>query len=123
MAETRAIHTRWDDIQLEKMRGTIEKRFVHTDSVMLAQVYLKRGDFVPRHAHHNEQLTYVLTGALEFWLGDSDEQHIVVNAGEVLTIPRNLSHRAIALADSFELDIFNPPRQDWIEKTDDYLRK
>jgi quercetin dioxygenase-like cupin family protein len=111
------------NIELEKMRGSLTKRFVTSDQIMLAQVYFKKGDDVPRHSHFNEQFTYVVTGALEFWLGASDEQHEVVRAGEVLLIPANLMHRALALEDTFELDIFNPPRQDWIDKTDDYLRK
>lgn len=123
MAEVRAVHTRWDDVELEKMRGTLQKRFVTTSQIMLAQVYFKKGDDVPRHSHFNEQVTYVISGALEFWLGAKDEQHVIVRAGEVLMIPPNLPHRAAALEDVFELDIFNPPRQDWIDKTDDYLRK
>lgn len=123
MNRTHATHVCWTNIELEKMRGSLTKRFVTSDQIMLAQVYFKKGDDVPRHSHFNEQFTYVVTGALEFWLGASDEQHEVVRAGEVLLIPANLMHRALALEDTFELDIFNPPRQDWIDKTDDYLRK
>jgi len=122
MTAIRATHVSWNDIELEKMRGTLTKRFVTSKQQMLAQVYFKKGDDVPRHSHVNEQFTYVVTGALEFWLGDSDEQHLVVRSGEVLIIPSNLPHRALALEDTFELDIFNPPRQDWIDKTDHYLR-
>jgi quercetin dioxygenase-like cupin family protein len=100
----------------------MQRRFITTDNLMLAQVHLRCGDVVPRHRHVNEQLTYVVDGVLEFWFGDADEQHVIVRAGEVVSIPSQLSHRAIALEDTFELDIFNPPRQDWIDGTDAYLR-
>jgi quercetin dioxygenase-like cupin family protein len=87
--------------------------------VMIARVLLKKGCIVPRHSHHNEQVTYILEGALKFELND---QEVVVRAGEVLGIPPNVPHKAVALEDTVDLDIFTPPREDWIAKTDAYLR-
>ena len=86
---------------------------------MAARVLLKKGCVVPEHSHHNEQLTYILEGALKFWI---DGRVIIVNAGEVLTIPANMTHKAEALVNTVDLDIFTPPRADWINKTDRYLR-
>ena len=88
--------------------------------IMVARVLMKKGCIVPLHSHHNEQFTYILEGALKFWI---DGKEIVVRAGEVLTIPRNMPHKAEALEDTVDLDVFNPPRADWINKTDQYLRK
>ncbi len=119
----RVTHHRWEDIPAEPLKGTISRRLVSGERVMLAHVYLKKGDDVPRHAHENEQLTYVLEGALQFWLGANDERTVTVRAGEVLVIPSNVPHRALALADTLDLDAFNPPRQDWLSGTDAYLRK
>jgi unsaturated pyranuronate lyase len=96
---------------------------VSTQRMTIAHVYLKKGDEVPRHSHENEQITYILSGALEFWLGPDDQQHVIVRAGEVLVIPPDLPHRALALEDTLDVDVFNPPREDWINKTDDYLRR
>lgn len=87
---------------------------------MLARVLLKKGCIVPLHSHVNEQLTYILEGALKFWI---DNREIVVHAGEVLTIPPNMPHKAEALEDTVDLDIFHPPRADWLSKTDSYLRQ
>jgi quercetin dioxygenase-like cupin family protein len=84
---------------------------------------LKKGDDVPQHFHENEQITYILEGALRFWLGPKGDQEITVRAGEVLVIPSNLEHRALALEDTLDVDVFNPPRQDWLDGTDAYLRK
>jgi quercetin dioxygenase-like cupin family protein len=90
--------------------------------MMLAHVYLKKGCIVPAHSHENEQLTYVLEGALRFWLGEDGSEELVVRGGEVLVIPANLRHKAEALEDTLDVDVFCPPRQDWLDKTDTYLR-
>src|ERR1700730_15715062 len=81
-----------------------------------------RWDDVPRHSHENEQVTYVLKGALHFWLGAHDERELIVRAGEVLVIPSHLPHRALALEETLDVDVFCPPRQDWLAGTDAYLR-
>jgi quercetin dioxygenase-like cupin family protein len=91
--------------------------------MMLAHVYLTKGSVVPQHSHENEQLTYILEGALHFWIGADGEQEIVVRAGEVLHIPSNVPHRALALEDTLDVDVFSPPRQDWLDGTDSYFRR
>jgi len=90
---------------------------------MLAHVYLKKGCIVPKHSHENEQLTYILEGALKFKIGDDGAEEIVVSAGEVLLIPSNVPHMAEALEETLDVDVFSPPRQDWLDKKDDYLRR
>jgi quercetin dioxygenase-like cupin family protein len=110
----------WSAIPLEDLNPLLQRQFVVGQEIMLARVLLKKGCIVPEHSHHNEQVTYILEGALKFWI---DGREIVVNAGEVLTIPSNMPHKAEAMEDTVDLDIFNPPRADWINKTDQYLRK
>jgi quercetin dioxygenase-like cupin family protein len=112
-------HTRWEDLALEDLNPLLQRQFVVGGELMLARVLLKKGCVVPRHSHVNEQLTYILEGALKF---DIDGEVIIVRAGEVLCIPPNMPHEAVALEDTVDLDVFNPPRQDWIEKSDAYLR-
>ena len=112
-------HIPWSSVEVEALNPLLGRHFVVGQNVMLARVLLKKGCIVPEHSHHNEQITYILEGALKFWI---DGQEIVVNAGEVLTIPPNMPHRAEALVDTVDLDIFSPPRADWMNKTDDYLR-
>jgi len=112
-------HIPWSSVEVESLNPLLGRHFVVGQNVMLARVLLKKGCLVPEHSHHNEQITYVLEGALKFGI---DGKEIVVNAGEVLTIPPNMPHWAEALADTVDLDIFNPPRADWINKTDAYLR-
>jgi quercetin dioxygenase-like cupin family protein len=121
--KTSAKHYRWSDLPAEPLKGGISRRLITGKGMMIAHVYLKKGDEVPQHAHMNEQITYVLEGALRFWLGPKLDEEIVVRAGEVLVIPSNLEHRALAMEDTLDVDVFNPPRQDWLDGTDAYLRK
>src|SRR6476646_6860256 len=110
---------RWDEIALETATEMVSRKIVTGEREMLAQVYLKRGCLVPMHSHASEQMTYVLQGALRFLVGGEE---ITVREGEVLHIPSSVEHQAEALEDTFELDVFSPIRQDWLDHTDDYLR-
>jgi len=101
----------------------IGRRLVTGDELMIAHVYLAKGAIVPQHSHHNEQLTYILEGALRFWLGDDGSEVVDVRAGEVLHLPAHLPHKAEALEDTLDVDVFHPPRQDWLDGTDAYLRQ
>ena len=116
----RPVHTRWEDVAVEQLNPLIGRHFVVGSNVMVARVLLKQGAIVPMHHHHNEQVSYILEGALKFLI---EGEEIIVRAGEVLCIPPNVPHEAHALEDTVDLDIFNPPRQDWLSGTDAYLRK
>ena len=118
-----ARHYRWDDLPKEQLTEKLHRRFITGERLMLAHVYLKKGCQVPRHFHENEQATYVLEGAMLFKLGANGEQERLLKAGEVLMIPSNLPHSAEAVEDTLSLDVFNPPRQDWIDGNDQYLRQ
>lgn len=120
MSAEQARHYNWDEIEVEPMSSTIDRQFLSTEKMMLARVLLKRGAHVPTHQHPNEQIAYILSGALEFRL---EGRTVVVREGEVLTIPANVPHEAIALEDTIDLDVFCPPRQDWLDGSDDYLRQ
>ena len=117
--EREAIHYRWDEIELEHLSENISRRLVTADRMMLAHVILKAGSVVPAHSHENEQVTYILKGALKF---DINGKKVIVREGEVLHIPSHVVHQAEALEDTLDLDVFSPIRQDWIDKTDEYLR-
>jgi len=118
-----AIRYRWEDIPKEALKPDLARRLISTDRMMLAQVYLEKGCVVPTHAHENEQLTYILEGVLRFWLGEDEPVVVDIAAGEVLHIPSNLPHKAEALETTLDVDIFCPPRQDWLDGSDAYLRR
>ena len=112
-------HFRWDDVEIEKLTPLFERQLITGDKLMLSRIVLRKGFVVPLHHHENEQLSYILEGALKFWI---DGREIVLRAGEVLCIPPNMPHKAEALEDTLDLDIFYPPRADWLARTDNYLR-
>ena len=110
----------WKDVEVEHLGPLIERQFITGESLMFARILIKKGMVVPEHSHLNEQLTYVVEGALKFWI---DGKELIVRAGEMLCIPPHMPHKAEALEDTIDMDIFTPPRQDWIDKTDAYLRQ
>jgi quercetin dioxygenase-like cupin family protein len=114
---------RWSDVTLERVTDTLDRKLITGDAMMLAQVFLKKGCVVPRHQHHNEQFTYIVEGALRFFIGEDGAEEVVVRAGEVLHIPSNVWHRAEALEDTLDMDIFSPPREDWLNHTDTYFHR
>jgi quercetin dioxygenase-like cupin family protein len=112
-------HIAWKNVEREQLNPLIDREMVVGGKIMLARVLLKKGAHVPMHQHHNEQVTYILEGALKFSIGGKE---VIVRSGEVLCIPSNVPHEAWALEDTVDLDVFDPPREDWINKTDNYLR-
>jgi unsaturated pyranuronate lyase len=113
-------HYTWEDMEKEKMSDVISRRIITGEKAMVAQVFIAKGAVVPEHHHESEQITYILEGALKFQI---EGREIVVSKGEVLRIPSNVPHRAVALEDTLDLDIFSPIRHDWLKKDDDYLRR
>lgn len=109
----------WKNVELEHLNPLLDRQMVVGEQIMVSRVLLKKGCVVPEHSHHNEQVTYILEGALKFHI---DGREIVVHAGEVLCIPPHMPHQAEAIEDTVDLDVFTPPREDWLGKTDQYLR-
>ncbi len=112
----------WNDMPRERVTNRIDRRIVCGDGMMVAHVYLEKGAVVSEHSHHNEQLAYILKGKLRFWVGDDLSQVFDVAEGEVLRLPSNVPHKAEALEETLDVDIFSPPRQDWLDHTDHYFK-
>ena len=122
MTDQTATLYNWEKVPLERLNNKISRKLVTSDRMMIAHVYIEKDGIVPKHSHHNEQISYILEGALKFLLGEDQDKEVIVRAGEVLVIPSNLPHSALALEDTFDVDIFNPPREDWLDGSDAYLR-
>ncbi len=112
----------WDSVKNEALNKLIDRKMIWGERIMLSHVFLRKGSVVPLHQHDNEQFSYILEGSMRFWLEKEGGDEIVVHAGDVMQLPSNVPHGAIALEDTLSLDVFSPPRQDWIDGTDDYLR-
>src|SRR6516162_3212522 len=110
---------RWENVAVEQLNPLLSRKVLTGDRVMIAEMILKKGCVVPPHHHEHEQVSYVVKGKLRFEINGKE---ILLESGEVLHIPSNVVHSAIALEDTLDLDIFSPPRQDWLDGNDDYLR-
>jgi len=120
MAASRIRRHRWSETPVESITPAIDRKFITADGMTLAHFQLKAGGVVPRHAHENEQLSYVVAGALKFVV---DDETIVASGGDVVQIPSGVPHAVEVLEDSFVIDVFAPVRQDWIDRTDAYFRR
>jgi len=112
----------WNDMPREELNPLLGRRFVTGEHAMLAQIYLAKDCVVPKHSHENEQITWVIEGRMRLKLGENGEQVVELGPGDVLHIPPNVPHEALALEDTLDIDVFSPPRADWIDGTDSYLR-
>jgi len=121
MSATR--HYRWDDVTLEKVTDSLDRKLITGDGLMLAHVYLKKGCVVPKHQHHNEQFTYIVEGALRFRIGEDGAHESIVRAGAVRHSPWDGGPAAEALEATLDMDISNPPREDWLNHTDSYFHR
>lgn len=110
----------WDSVRKEQMNSSIWRKVVNGEKMTMAQISIAKGGVVPVHQHENEQMTYVIEGAVKF---DIAGQEVIVRKGEILHIPSNVPHAVVALEDTVNLEIFAPVRQDWITGQDHYLRK
>jgi len=113
----------WDEVPTEQVAPKMQRKMVYGEKVMVAKMKFKDGFLVPLHSHVNEQVTQVLSGTIRFWFGAEKEQVVDLNAGEVVVIPSHLPHEALMIGDVEEIDTWAPIREDWLDGTDDYLRK
>ena len=113
----------WDAVPAETVNPSMSRQIVSGDKLMIARIRFKNGFIVPLHSHVHEQITQVISGKMRFWFGENKEQTMELGPGDVVVIPSNLPHEALMIGEVEEVDTWAPPRQDWLDKTDAYLRK
>lgn len=112
----------WDEIELEVVNPKMRRRIVTGDRMTVARIYFDDGFLVPLHSHENEQVTQVISGRMRFRFGEDRSEEIVAGPGDVLVIPSHVPHEALCIGAVEEMDMWSPRREDWLDKTDDYLR-
>ena len=113
----------WSTHPKEEVAPGMTRQMIYGEKIMICRLSFKDGFEVPTHSHHNEQITQVIKGTIRFWFGENREEEMDVHAGESVVIPPHLPHAARMIGEVEASDTFSPPRQDWIDGTDDYLRK
>jgi unsaturated pyranuronate lyase len=114
------VKSSWKTMEMEQLNDKLSRQMISGENATISQLVLKKGAAVPRHSHTNEQYSWIISGSLKFIF---DDREVLVGAGEILVIPPNVAHAAVALEDTVDVDIFAPRREDWIRKEDSYLRK
>lgn len=112
-------HIRWEEIKTERLNPKLDRQFFTSGGVTVARLIMQKGLLIPTHHHVSEQITSIVQGRLKMWL---EGKEVDLREGDVLCIPANLPHHTEALEDTVCLDIFSPPRTDWLAGEDDYLR-
>jgi quercetin dioxygenase-like cupin family protein len=113
-------HYNWADVPSEEMSPTFSRRVIHTENMTIARIHLKKGGVVAEHHHVNEQVAFVLSGALQFIIAGKP---LELRAGECVVIPPDVPHSVAVLEDTDVIDTFSPGRSDWLRGDDSYLRK
>lgn len=113
----------WEEIPTEEVTPKMHRKILSGAKMMIAKMSFKDGFMVPLHHHENEQITHCLKGTMRFWFGENKEEVMDLHAGEMVVIPANLPHAALMIGDVEEIDHWAPPRQDWLDGTDNYLRE
>ena len=113
-------HLAWENVRREVLNDKLSRKVVNGEKVMVSQLWFAKGSLVPLHHHESEQISLILQGAMTFEL---EGRQVTVRAGEVLVIPSNVPHSALAIEDAVGIDVFSPIRYDWLDGTDTYLRK
>ena len=112
----------WTLVPVEVVNPSMSRQIIHGEKIMIARLKFKNGFIVPLHHHVHEQISQCISGKMRFWFGENKEQEMELNPGDVVVIPSNLPHAAEMIGDAEGIDTWSPPRQDWLDKTDDYLR-
>ena len=112
----------WEEVPVEVVNPSMSRQIVAGEKIMIVRMEFKDGFIVPLHHHVNEQITQVISGTIRFWFGEDESQEMDIHAGEVVVIPSDLPHKALIIGDVVAVDTWAPPRQDWLDGTDTYLR-
>jgi unsaturated pyranuronate lyase len=109
-----------NEIPEENVTDLFSRKFFTGENITFAFLTIRKGSVVPLHHHDSEQFSYCITGSLQFRIGGED---LTLKAGELVQIPPNVPHEAVAFEDFTGIDIFAPIRKDWRDGSDDYLRR
>ena len=119
----KAIKNSWESVIEEEVNSQMKRKIIHGEKLMIVKMRFKDGFIVPMHSHMNEQITQVSKGTIRFWLNNEESDPIDVNEGEFIIIPGVVPQKALMIGEVEETDTWTPPREDWINGTDDYLKQ
>jgi len=123
MAHENIHPTNWNEVELETVNDGMKRRIITGDKMTVAKIYFEDGFTVPMHTHYNEQITQVVKGQMQFVFGGDEPREVLLNPGDVVVIPAHVPHQATCIGKVEEIDMWSPRRDDWLDGTDEYLRR
>lgn len=112
----------WEAVPSEEVTPSMKRKIITGEKLMIARMSFKDGFLVPLHNHVHEQVTQCISGTMRCWFGANKDQVIDLGPGDVVVIPSNLPHEVLMIGDVEEVDTWSPPRQDWLDGSDSYLK-
>lgn len=101
-----------DDVdKIEVFPGCWRQTLVHGENLMLCLFTLHAGTAIALHSHDQEQAGYVVSGAIELTVDDGT---VTIRSGCSYDLSGGRPHAALALEDSVVLDVFSPPREEYL---------
>ena len=117
---TEVSYYKWYDLPQTDMTPQIKRRLVSGEKIMIVELSLDKGGIVGEHSHPHEQMTHILSGRLEF---EVQGEKRVMGRGEVVHVPPNVPHGAVALEETVTFEVFSPPREDFLSGAKaDYMK-
>ncbi len=111
----KAVLQNWNSVRADQLSPGVTRRYVHGEQAMVAHFELLAGSVVAWHAHANEQISVLLAGRVRFEFGSSQAPDVMeAGAGDSVVIPGHLPHQVTVLEDARVIDVFAPPREDWL---------
>ena len=103
-----------NDMEWEPAGEGVTRQIVgYNEDIMMVKVKFEKGGVGTAHTHKHTQVTYVVSGAFEFTIGDEKK---VVKAGDALYMEPNVEHGCVCLEAGLLIDSFNPYRDDFLKK-------
>ena len=105
----------------EKVTDKITRRVLGGEKEMVVWWSMKAGAHAAAHQHPNEQIFWMISGRMEFRLGS---ERRTCGPGDVGLVPPGVEHEAWFPEDTEVVDIFSPPREDFLSGvTPAYMRQ
>lgn len=98
--------------QVEVVPGVLRRALGHGEEMLLCEFTGAAGSEVPVHTHPHAQVGYLVQGRMRLSIGDESE---TFKAGDGYYIAGGAAHGAVMLEDCIVVDVFCPPREDYLE--------
>ncbi|AJE46706.1 cupin domain-containing protein [Celeribacter indicus] len=102
----------WSKLDWKTMRPGVEQKAFSGDGATIA-LHRLQPDHEPKpHKHENEQIAYIVSGTVDFHVGD---EVVRMGPGAIIRVPPNTMHHAVVVGEEevINIDVFTPARPEY----------